>query len=154
MNIKPKTKSSIIAFSLSFLCACGGGISDQRKHEKQRSPADIKINGLNFKTGDLSLRLEYRSHIVNTLENISCDLLFNNKSASLTISQKPDIDLDPFSTEILYFSELKLCDSIDLIKNNSIDYNIRCALKYDKGHEKILENSVIHLVPGSTYQYR
>ncbi|VAW39366.1 hypothetical protein MNBD_GAMMA01-420 [hydrothermal vent metagenome] len=145
-------KLTILFCTVVILGSCGTHVS--RTHEKQRSPADIKISSLNLATNDLNLRFEYRSYIEKTFESINCDITFNAGPSSLNINQQFNIKLDAFSTEILTFANTKIAEKDKLLNLKHIDYSLRCKVTYDKGGEIVFEDSVLHLVPGSKFKYR
>ena len=145
----------LISVSLvSSLCSCGGSSNaGYRTYKKQSSPADIKISALNLATNEIKLRFEYRSYLHETLENLSCSIEFNSESL-LKIEHELNIKLDAFSTEILSFLDIEITDSNKLHKLKSLNYSLKCDLKYDNGRETVFENSVVYLVPGSEFKYR
>ncbi len=138
--------------SIIGLTACQSNYS--RVNEKQSTPSDIKISHLNLDDKSINLRFEYRTYSKRTLEEISCDIDFKGKSASLSINQIPDINLDAFSTEILKFNSINIINHEVLLNTDTIEYSLNCNLNYDRGSEGVYEKSVLHLIPGDNLKFR
>lgn len=133
-----------------LLSSCGGG-STSRIHEKQRTPSDIKISHLDLKNNTIDLRFNYRTYRERTLISLNCDIEFNQSNQIKFIKQFR-IKLGAFSTEILSIDNVNMNT---LEKNNqSLSYSLECVVDYDKGREFLFTDSVLHLVPSSSFQYR
>jgi len=139
--------------SILGLSACGGG-NYSRINEKQRTTSDIKISHLDIANQSIELRFEYRTYLEKTLEDIKCDIDFNNGSSKLSLNQTSGIKLDAFSTEILDFNQVTINNAKALNGLQTINYSLSCYLNYDKGTEDVYERSVLHLTPGSQFSYR
>jgi hypothetical protein len=140
---------SCVVFCLG---SCGGN-SHKRVNKKQRTHSDMKITHLNLRDGNLDLRLDYRSYVEKTLENISCEVSLNNY-LEFIINNDNAISLDAFSKETIKFSSINFKYENNLESELSIEYSLSCTLKYNKGKEYVYKDSVLHLIPKSSYQYR
>ena len=146
-----KPLAIVALFALTSLGSCGGS-KRIRVHDKESTVSDIKISHLDVGTGDLALRLSYRSNTPTVLENIECSIGFNNKS-TLSFSKIMKLDLGAYSTEVLTFKNNPIKYSIKQ-DQNTINYKLNCVLTYQKGKEHVIEESILHTVPSSHNQYR
>lgn len=147
----------MIAIATLTLHACGGTTqskSSYRVYEKKAKPAHIKISNFDLAENRLQLRFEYRSYIYESLDTLYCNIYFNQQQSQLSVNLTQPIKLDAFSTEVLTFKNIKITNKQHLINQQNIQYDLKCQLQYDKGRETVLNNSVLHLVPSSTNQYR
>lgn len=145
-------KSRICLIStLSLLLGSCGGTNKSNIYEKQRTASDIKISSLDLQKNEIQMRFEYRTYVKKTLETIKCELTFN-ESSPISITQQPNIDLESFSTEILSFANIQFQSSLN--GSETINYALDCKLQYNKGKERVLEDSVLHLVPGTNNRFR
>ncbi len=152
-----KRKITLIATATLILNACSGpsqSKSSYRVYEKKASPAFIKIDNLDLSKNRLQLRFEYRSYIYDALDMLTCTINFNQQQSQLSIDFMQTIKLDAFSTEVLTFDDIKIMDKHHLLDQQHIQYELNCQLKYNKGRETVFHDSVLHLVPSSTAQYR
>jgi hypothetical protein len=137
---------------ISVLSSCGQP-NPHRHHKRQVTPSDIKISTLNLQQKLIQIRFEYRSYISRNFEQIECQTKLADTDM-FTISLYPEVTFDSFSTEILTFKDINFNSTNDLIGSKEISYYLNCKIKYDKGNEYIIEESVLYLAPNSQFSYR
>ena len=144
--------SATIALLLS---ACSGSSPNNRfrSYEKRPTPPAIKINKLDLNDSSIDLRYENRSYRHEILENIDCEIEFEQQS-TLTINQDLNIKLDAFSTEILKFNDSEMINTRQINNAKNIKYSLKCQLRYNNGKEVVYKDSILHLEPGYQYRYR
>jgi hypothetical protein len=136
-----------------LLAGCSGQSTSHRHFKKQNSPSTIKIASLDLEKKSIQLRFDYRSHNKKILKNMDCEIKLNSQS-TLSIKQIDSIELGAFSTETLGFKMSATDQTRALMNLQSIDYDINCYLKYNKGSEYLSESSVLHLTPSEKFIYR